>query len=61
MVNQHKARWAARRAEALERQAMDLGAERGGDWRERSRRRETVTRLHREAARYRKMAERWAA
>ena len=58
MVNQHKARWAARRAEALERQAMDLGAQRGGDWREHQRSRDGATRLRNEAARFRQIASR---
>lgn len=54
-----KAEWAAAMAADLDRQAAAVGAERGGSWRRRHARNDGATRLAREAARYRRMAERF--
>ncbi len=58
-TNVHKAWWDARRAEALERQASEVEADRSGDWRARRRRQEAGMRLRSEASRFRSMAHRW--
>ncbi|MBN8791686.1 MAG: hypothetical protein J0I01_05600 [Stenotrophomonas nitritireducens] len=59
MKNLGKARWAARRAEALEQEARALAADRSGDWRAHRKREEGAARLRREAARFRTMAAHW--
>lgn len=59
MKNHEKARWAARRAEALEQEARALTADRSGDWRALRKREEGAMRLRREAGRFRSMAARW--
>ena len=59
MKNAGKARWAARRAEALEQEARALTADRSGDWRARRKREEGASVLRREAARFMAMAARW--
>lgn len=56
-----KAEWAAAMAADLDRQAAAVGAERSGSWRRRHARRDGAARLMREAARYRRMAERYVA
>lgn len=56
---ERKARWAAQRAEALERQAKELAAIREADWRRRQQLYATQDRLRTEAARFRQMARRF--
>lgn len=58
-TNAHKARWAARRAEALERQAREVEADRSGDWKAYKQRQHAGMRLRLEASRFRAMAMRW--
>lgn len=60
MKNVGKARWAARRAEALEQEARALVGDRSGDWRAMRKREEGASVLRRDAARFRAMAARWA-
>jgi len=59
MKNLGKARWAARRAEALEQQARALVNDRSGDWRAMRQRERGANLLRTEAARFRAMAARW--
>jgi hypothetical protein len=54
-LNLGKARWAAQRAEAIERQIMDMTPPGGADWRTRRRHAEAVACLHREAVRLRRV------
>lgn len=60
MKNIGKARWAARKAQELERQASELEADKSGDWRDRRKRQEAGMRLRAEASRFRLMAHRWS-
>lgn len=60
MKNIGKARWAARKAQELERQASELEADRSGDWLARRRRQEAGMRLRLEASRFRAMAQQWS-
>lgn len=59
MKNVGKARWAVRRADALEQEARALVGDRSGDWRAMRKREEGAARLRREAGRFRVMAARW--
>jgi hypothetical protein len=54
-----KAEWAAAMAADLDRQAAAVRDVRGGGWRRRHARTDGATRLSREAARYRRMAEQY--
>lgn len=56
-----KAEWAAAMAADLDRQVAAVRDVRGGAWRHRRARSDGAVRLMREAARYRRMAERFGA
>jgi len=58
MINRGKARWAAQRANSLEQQASAL-VEVAADWRVRRRSRAGADHLRAEAARFRKLAQRF--
>lgn len=58
--NDHKARWAARKADDLRRQAAELPYPAGGDWRARKRRQAAMLALQLEAQRFDAIADRLA-
>lgn len=57
--NPYKAKWAAEKAQALDKQASEVAADRDGDWRAWRRRQDAAATLRREADRFRSLATRY--